>query len=269
MQVFISWSGERSKAVAELLDWWLQCVLQRVTPWMSQKDIDRGSMWFSELTDQLKGTTIGVVCLTKDNLDKPWILFEAGALAKGLTSSRVCTLLIDLEPADISDPLAQFNHARPDRDGVYLLVRTLNKSLGEDALQEKVLDQVFETYWPQFQEAFDKALEDHPAGKAQPKRKESDMVAEILGAVRSLDRRMRSMESGRNDERLMSQNHVSAADRMELRKLGITDDFMDTVLTSQQVAEKMARAVKAAKNLRGGLLATGDVDDVDESKVDG
>ena len=88
MKVFISWSGERSKQVAEVLNDWIQCVIQAVDPWMSSKDIDRGALWFSEITDQLANTSIGIICLTKENKTKPWILFEAGALAKGLSSSR-------------------------------------------------------------------------------------------------------------------------------------------------------------------------------------
>jgi hypothetical protein len=47
MNVFISWSGERSKKVAELLDNWLQCVLQSVKPWMSSRGIDRGGHYGS------------------------------------------------------------------------------------------------------------------------------------------------------------------------------------------------------------------------------
>ena len=89
MRVFLSWSGERSRRVAELLDDWLQCVIQAADPWMSSKDIDRGALWFSEITDQLANTAIGVVCLTKENKNKPWILFESGALAKGISSNRV------------------------------------------------------------------------------------------------------------------------------------------------------------------------------------
>ena len=205
MQVFISWSGNRSRAVAELLDEWIQCVLQAVRPWMSSKDIDRGSLWFSEITDQLKDTKIGVVCLTKDNLNKPWILFEAGALAKGLSSSRVCTFLIDLETTDVGNPLAQFNHTLPDKDGLYELVRTLNSSLGENSLREKVLEQVFDTYWPQFETGFSKALEDNPVGEHATPRSEENILTEVLRTVRMLDRRVRSIErTESNDERKIS-----------------------------------------------------------------
>ncbi|WP_329611204.1 toll/interleukin-1 receptor domain-containing protein [Plesiomonas shigelloides] len=151
LNVFLSWSGDRSKAVAELLDTWLQCVIQAVDPWMSSKDIDRGSLWFSEINDQLQNTTIGIICLTQENKTKPWILFEAGALAKGLSNSRVCTFLIDLEPTDVGTPLSQFNHTFPTQEGLWELVRTLNNSLKDKALKEKTLELVFETYWPKFE----------------------------------------------------------------------------------------------------------------------
>lgn len=137
MRVFLSWSGERSRRVAELLDDWLQCVIQAADPWMSSKDIDRGALWFSEITDQLANTAIGVVCLTKENKNKPWILFESGALAKGISSNRVCTFLVDLKPTDIENPLAQFNHSLPNKNGVWDLVRTINISLKRKSIKRK------------------------------------------------------------------------------------------------------------------------------------
>jgi hypothetical protein len=194
MKVFISWSGDRSKAVAELLDEWLQCVLQAIDPWMSSKDIDRGSLWFSELSDQLADTKLGIVCLTQDNKTKPWILFEAGALAKGLSSNRVCTFLVDLQPTDIANPLAQFNHTFPDKQGVFDLLRTINSSLGDKSLKERVLQKVFDTYWPQFESGFKAALETNLPSEEVPPRSDGSILEEVLTSVRRLDRRMRDIE---------------------------------------------------------------------------
>lgn len=195
MKVFISWSGERSKLVAELLDDWIQCVIQAVDPWMSSKDIDRGALWFSEISDQLANTSIGIVCLTKENKSKPWILFESGALAKGLTSNRVCTFLIDLEPTDLENPLAQFNHTFPSRDSIWELVRTINLTSKEHALKESILSKVFDTYWPQFEESFGKIIKGTPESTSSPKRKGDDIMLDVLSTVRMLDRRLRTMES--------------------------------------------------------------------------
>lgn len=199
MNIFLSWSGERSRAVSDLLDEWLQCVIQAVEPWMSSKDIDRGTLWFSEISDQLQSTSIGIICLTKDNLDKPWILFEAGALAKGLKNTRVCTFLIDLEPNDVGTPLSQFNHTLPDKSGVWALVRTLNNALEEKGLKEKTLEQVFEMYWPKFKEDFDNILEQIKPTGASKKRPDKDILIEILETSRSMDRRVRALENTNND----------------------------------------------------------------------
>lgn len=195
MKVFISWSGERSKKVAELLDDWIQCVIQAVNPWMSSKDIDRGALWFTEINDQLANTSIGIVCLTKENRNKPWILFESGALAKGLTSNRVCTFLIDLSPTDLENPLAQFNHTFPVRESVWELVRTINISLKENALKESVLEKVFETYWVQFERDFKIIIETTPENSVVTKRKDNDIMLDVLSTVRMLDKRMRNLES--------------------------------------------------------------------------
>lgn len=202
MKVFISWSGKRSKAVGELLDEWLQCVLQALNPWMSSKDIDRGSLWFSQINNQLKDTSIGIICITSSNLTKPWILFEAGALAKGLSSNRVCTFLVDLKPADISDPLAQFNHTLPNKEGVWSLVRTLNDSIDENKLPEKILENVFDTYWPQFEESFQEIIGATEDDTSIVERPEKDILSELLYMTRSMDKRIRRLEYNSSDKNI-------------------------------------------------------------------
>jgi hypothetical protein len=81
MKVFLSWSGERSKATAETLGNWFARVIQAVEPWISS-GIDKGARWQSEIANRLEDARVGIVCLTASNLSEPWILFEAGALSK-------------------------------------------------------------------------------------------------------------------------------------------------------------------------------------------
>lgn len=218
MKVFISWSGDRSKKVAELLDDWIQCVIQAVNPWMSSKDIDRGALWFTEITDQLANTSIGIVCLTKENRNKPWILFESGALAKGLTSNRVCTFLIDLTPTDLENPLAQFNHTFPVRDSVWELVRTINLSLKENALKESVLLKVFETYWPQFENDYNLIISTTPETEIVTKRKDNDIMLDVLSTVRLLDKRIRNIEAGSERQIIFSEKDMMRREDMIRRE---------------------------------------------------
>lgn len=195
MKIFVSWSGGRSRAVAELMSDWLKCVIQASKPWISTRDIDRGAIWFSEINDKLKDVTVGVVCLTQENKNKPWIIFETGALAKGLTTNRVCTFLIDLKPEDLEDPIAQFNHTLPNKISVWEFVRTINSCLEENSLDEIILSQVFKTYWPQFEIKFLSALEENPPADVVAPRSEQDILTEILNNTRNLSHRIRELES--------------------------------------------------------------------------
>ncbi|OPX44504.1 hypothetical protein CLHUN_14970 [Ruminiclostridium hungatei] len=253
MKVFISWSGERSREVGELLDEWLQCVLQAIEPWMSSKDIDRGSLWFSEITDQLKDTTIGIICLTQENINKPWILFEAGALAKGLTSNRVCTLLIDLQATDIIDPLAQFNHTTPDKAGIWNLVKTLNSTLAGNALREKILEQVFETYWPQFDKQFNEIIKKVQATDIPRKRTNDDMLVELLSIIRGLDRRIRNMETGGINNTRLEEETVKVTSDTNINKYpkyiiassvkaGLPDSFIVNQMKNYGLAPDVIRS---------------------------
>lgn len=194
MKIFISWSGQRSLAVAELMSDWIKCVLQASQPWISTRHIERGSLWFSEINEKLRDVSVGIVCLTQENKDKPWILFETGALAKGLSGSRVCTFLIDLSPSDLIDPLAQFNHTQPNEQSVRELVKTLNVCMGESCLEDRVLEKIFDVYWPSFQEGFKKALEENPQKEQVAPRKDKDILAEILENTRALGRRVSMLE---------------------------------------------------------------------------
>lgn len=259
MKIFISWSGQRSKVVAELFSDWLKCVIQASQPWISTRDIDRGAIWFSEINDKLKDVSVGVVCLTHENKGKPWILFETGALAKGLSTNRVCTFLIDLNPEDLQDPLAQFNHTTPNEHSVWELVRTINVCLVDKALDERILKQVFDTYWPQFNEKFQLVLEQNPPEENTPPRSEQDILSEILNNTRSLSNRIRKVENIiNNSHSTMSMPHYFSNNELNSLKnevfniinAGLTDEdeimsFLNPHKISEGVVRKMIRETLA------------------------
>lgn len=80
-KVFISWSGDLSNKLADAVRQWLPGVLQFVKPYFTPSDIEKGAKWASNIAGELESSDIGIICLTKENLDKPWILFESGALS--------------------------------------------------------------------------------------------------------------------------------------------------------------------------------------------
>ncbi|WP_288244983.1 hypothetical protein [uncultured Chryseobacterium sp.] len=239
MKIFLSWSGDRSRKVAELLDNWLQCVIQAVNPWMSSKDIDRGALWFAEISDQLAGTGIGIICLTKENRLKPWILFESGALAKGISSNRVCTFLIDLEATDVENPLAQFNHTKPNKTGLWELIRTINITLKENSLKENILEKVFDTYWPQFEKDFNNIIKNTLDTEIEEKRSENDILLEVLTSIRTIDKRIRTIEN--NEQTSISQKRISRFEAEEflqsLFESGVSLDVIKYLANQKSIPE--------------------------------
>src|SRR4051812_952143 len=125
-KVFISWSGSLSQKLGEALRNWLPSTLQFVKPYFSPEDIEKGAKWNSEISKELESSDIGIICLTRENTEKPWIIFEAGALSKSIEKSRVCTLLFDIDPADVKGPLTSFQATRFLREDFKRLFSVIN-----------------------------------------------------------------------------------------------------------------------------------------------
>jgi hypothetical protein len=199
MNVFISWSGERSRKVATALKEWLPIVIQSVVPWFSPEDIDKGARWMAELAKQLDKLNMGIICVTPENREAPWLLFEAGALSKALDTSLVCPLLLGVEPADLQGPLAQFQATRATREDVRKLLDTINKN-SESSLAEPQIEQLFSFLWPGFEEKL-VSIEASAVDQVSRPRPVPELLSEVLERVRSIERQLAekaALEQDRN-----------------------------------------------------------------------
>jgi hypothetical protein len=100
--VFVSWSGDTSRRIAEAIGGWVPNVFQHVHTFVSSNDIDAGSNWFGRISEELAATNFGVLCLTGNNLATEWIHFEAGAISKQVSErERVIPYLHGISPSDV------------------------------------------------------------------------------------------------------------------------------------------------------------------------
>ena len=239
MKVFLSWSGFRSKAVAEILGKWLEQVIQAVEPWIST-GIAKGTRWQTEVADKLDEAKIGIVCLTSGNLNAPWILFEAGALSKKAKESYVCTFLLDVTPTDVEPPLGDFQHTVFTKDDMKRLVATINNALAgneERTLRPDTLDALFEKFWPEL-DAKLKAVISQPEEKPEA-RKDRDLLEEILELLRSQEQRRLAADRLREFQaKLRAGNPEFIRKRFGTAKVG----------TSPQSLELIGRALKMMAN---------------------
>lgn len=184
MKIFITWSGLRSRAVAEALNDYLPLIVNAFSPWLSSGNIDKGANWALELSAALATARAGIICLTPSNLSEPWILFEAGAIAKTVTEKPLaCTLLIGLKSSDLTGPLALFQDTKLTEGDLLQLVKTLNNALGKDALKETQVEKAFCSFWPELKRRLDNLPSDNHADR--PQRLEREMIEEILDTLRS------------------------------------------------------------------------------------
>jgi len=184
MRVFISWSGDRSKAIANALHHWLPTIIQSLETWMSEHDIDKGTRNIPAISKTLEETQFGVICLTPENLNAPWLLFEAGALSKSQEDARVWTFLYDLEYVDVQGPLSQFQHTKVKEEDVRKLLQAINRGYTTPSVTDQQLQVSFDRGWPDLEEM----LRIIPATSeaSAPKRTDRELVEESLTILRKM-----------------------------------------------------------------------------------
>ncbi len=188
MKLFISWSGQLSREVAQVLHKYLPLAIQGLNVFMSKNDLESGARWSLELATELDESQFGVICLTPDNLTSPWILFEAGALTKHF-SGRACGLLLNgLKPVDVSGPLSQFQHRLFDKEEFIALLRDINDKM-DSPLGESQSDLIFEKWWPDIEREYVELVKKFGTpNKTRPRRDQVDLLEEVLIKVRNIER---------------------------------------------------------------------------------
>ncbi|MEG3634258.1 toll/interleukin-1 receptor domain-containing protein [Micromonospora palythoicola] len=186
MKVFVSWSGEPARSIARSLYNWLPTVLQHVDPWMSDEEIESGGRWNDEIAASLDQADFGIICVTAANQHRPWLMFEAGALAKRLNVARVVPLCIDMSPAEVTGPLSTFQSRVLEKDGMRKLVQELALKSDRPLTPDR-LDQLFTAMWPEFERQIDEAKRATPDAH-QAHRSAQDMLEELVERVRRIER---------------------------------------------------------------------------------
>ena len=132
MKVFISWSGDYSKQLAEVIRWWLPHVLQFTKPYFTPADIEKGARWDNEISVELEQSQIGIIAMTAENRSSPWIMFEAGAISKVVEEKAgVCPIIFGIKKTDLVGPLASFMATEFNRAEVRQLLTTINNAAKE------------------------------------------------------------------------------------------------------------------------------------------
>jgi hypothetical protein len=233
VKVFISWSGEMSKELAEAIRDWLPAVLQSVKPFFTPSDIEKGARWSTDIARELEASAIGIFCLTPENLSKPWIMFEAGALSKMVGTARVCPILFNVDSSDLEGPLVQFQ-ACPFTEGeMRKLIKSINLALGDSRLEDGVLTSVFDMWWPKLKERVEAILAKSPKGEDRASRRtDRDILEELLKLTR-LNSGRPSIRPRVNPEAVMAALRMA----MDVKSKVINEEDETAVITALEELE--------------------------------
>ena len=253
MKVFLSWSGEVSHSIARVFEELLPAMFEDVKPFLSS-EIDKGKRWNTVLADELRDTAYGIICLTRANLDRPWILFEAGALSK-LDTSHVSTFLLGLKRSEVKPPLAEFQDTLHSEDDVRKLIISINRSLDRPRVDAN-LEATWRMWWPQFKAKIDPLEEQANQEAVEPPNEtggiNQDTLEEILQLVRDQQRRLSSPENILPPEYLASIGWRT--DRLRARYL---KSLMGTLSKMQSLIESDTLDRRGFAELRLLLLVAG------------
>ena len=250
MQVFVSWSGERSRQIADAIRSWLPMVVQSVKPWMSDEDIAAGARWLTEVSATLNSAKVGIICVTPENQHNPWLLFEAGVLSKTLEQTCVCPLVFEMTPGQLDGPLTQFQANTLNREGIGKVIATINKGLAERQIDSHQLDQIIDVWWPKLEEKL-KTLA--PAPEPAVARSMEDQLEELLTLTR---------------ENLRRENLRLEASRDRDEKLDVMLGFIDKAGTAMGALQNQAQRMQASitKGVEAVIAMPGSANPILEAK---
>lgn len=224
MKVFVSWSGDFSKRYAAFLKNWLEQCIQSVEVFFSAEDIEKGETWHTKLSNELRDTDFGIVCLTSENVNAPWIHFEAGALSKML-DSRVATLAINVNFSDIKGPLSTFQATKLEKDDVFQLLQSINSSQ-DKALSDEKLKASFEAFWPNFERHILETPETIKNVK-EDKKTQSKINSESIDEILQLLRNQSAIIS--DPRKILPVNYFEYVMRKIPQTNGSIDDVFDEI----------------------------------------
>jgi hypothetical protein len=178
MKIFICWSTNRGLQFAEATQRWITGIFaDRVQATLSV-NIEKGAVWFEELSEALRQARVGLICLTAEAVTSPWIHFEAGILAKTLhedvrqpattnqsTQLRIFPFLNGVELGALKGPLSAYQTtSAADKDDAWRLIETVLSVLVTDRAasgaagtsepeppSRKTVHRRFEETWDAFQ----------------------------------------------------------------------------------------------------------------------
>src|SRR4051794_23685778 len=151
-KIFLCWSKLRSRVIAEAWAGMLPNIIKDVQPVLST-EFQKGTEWSRQLLRDLKQASTGIVFLTPENMQAPWIHFEAGALATamGNCGGDLFTYCYDFDPSRLVGPFSAYHSTTATKEDSRRLISDLCTVLRRRPPDERI----YSAWWVGLETAFD------------------------------------------------------------------------------------------------------------------
>jgi hypothetical protein len=206
LNIFISWSGDLAKRITNVLIGWLPTMFDHVRTFFSGVDIDAGSRGLNVIQDQLDVSSFGIIVVTTENLNKPWLLFESGALSKRLNGdlTKVVPVLVGFDDVSqiAASPLFQFQSVLLDEDGARSLCLSIARTIAqrragvdEHRLEEAPILRRFERCWRDLKDDVEAAIEASGEQPAPPNVDQPALLRAMYQSLQSLQQQVADLRN--------------------------------------------------------------------------
>ena len=226
--IFISWSGEYSKNIGNALNDLLKNCLPNTKTFFSP-NIEAGKKWFAEIEHNLNDADAGLLIVTPDNLNQPWLLYEAGAIAGSLGEKKAIPLLIGFASTDITGPLSALQAKHLDKNNLKSIIKQLNQDF--KCVEQSVCDNYFDKFYDDFEKEMNTIIQ--PEDSPQITRSPDDKIDEILKLTRNINNN--------------SNKKVSSDDNF------VTDETNLFILVDNYETHSRGKFLQNMGNLLGGI----------------
>ncbi len=169
MQIFISWSKEKSRKIAEAMNTFLEGLFHdKITIWLSSEKIPYGAMPTYTINEALGQCDKIVACFTEDNFNASWIMYEIGVVTgrnhKDMLANKEIVFPVFFENVNKekikNTPIGQFQILDFGEISINKLVYQINESV-KSFSNDFTLQKQFQLNWREFKESVESILNNY------------------------------------------------------------------------------------------------------------
>ena len=202
----------------------------RSTDRTGSSGIEFGAEWYRTIMTKLSSATDVVALLTKNSLDRPWILYEVG-VARGRLETPAFGVVFGVPLNTIAGPFAQFQNSNDDEESLTTLVLQLVSRIpGANPRREAVRKQVaaFRSELPQKLRAMGAVPESRPT--------EAETVVKLFEEVKVMFREIREAVTRQFGVRSIGEERKYVESNDPIQRL-----FRDTEASLRNLAKEIIR----------------------------